>query len=559
MRAATKLSRAGAELGQGRRAHRRRPCVPALGQNTGMYAGYEELFERASQATTPAAQERCLSEIAAELETATAAADQGRLLMCRARVRSNQWRTGDVFEDAWAAMALYEEAGETLEAVDAASLAAAHASRLGQLSLASELAVKSILALETVSDEHLRVEVPNRLGIFCYSFLDYDRAVEQFEVSLEAAELCGDRPRVHRQLCNMADALLLAHRQARLSHQEQGCARLERAEALVRRLLAEGTEEMHRRTGSHRLLAEVLSEVGRVDEALVELEQHRDHADAITPTAQRAALALVEARCLRVAGRVTEAVAAATRAVAIAETSGDDQEVMLAFEELAASEETAGDLASALRHAREVKARMWAIHQRQTRQLVQETWTRADLERKQRDLASRAEDALLSAEQDALTGIGNRRRLDRFLHEAAAAHTEVAFMMIDVDRFKEINDTVGHRAGDGVLLHLSRLLTGGMRGGQVAIRYGGDEFLLALPDVGMRAARRFAERLRLAVQHDRWSVIAPGLQVTASFGVATGPPERHAVLLAAADAALYAVKRRGGNGVRATARGGRRP
>src|ERR1019366_1145059 len=124
---------------------------------TGVDVDYQALFQRASLAATLEACEECLTEIGQSLESVTAPADRARLLMCRARVRSNQWRTADVCDDARAAMRLFEMAGKREQAVDAASLGAAHASRLGELSLASELATKSILALDSVTDD-LRVE-----------------------------------------------------------------------------------------------------------------------------------------------------------------------------------------------------------------------------------------------------------------------------------------------------------------------------------------------------------------------------------------------------------------
>ena len=81
-------------------------------------------------------------------------------------------------------MALFDLAGDTELATDAASLGAAHASRLGDVSLASQLATRSILGLDSVKTDRLRMEITNRLGVFCYSYLDYDRAAEQFGFSL---------------------------------------------------------------------------------------------------------------------------------------------------------------------------------------------------------------------------------------------------------------------------------------------------------------------------------------------------------------------------------------
>src|ERR1022692_2101410 len=517
-------------------------------QMSGASTDYRELFQRASLAATPQACEECLTEIGRALESVTAPADRARLLMCRARVRSNQWRTADVCDDAMAALWLFEIAGEFQQATDAASLGAAHASRLGELSLASELATRSILDLDSVTDDRLRVEIANRLGIFCYSFLDYDRAVQQFEVSLEAAERMADAGKIYRQLHNIADALLLAFRQGQLSGRA-GTAQLDRAELTVRRLLVEGTAEMNRRSGSHRLLAEVLCELGRADEAASVIDEFRPGTGAITPAAQRAALAWVEARCLRLTGRAAQAVTPASRAVTIAEASGDAHERMLAIEERAACEEAAGDLQGALRSARKVKALMWAIHQRQTKQLVAETWARVGLERDRRDLQARAAEATRSAETDALTGIGNRRLLERFLGTDAVRDTGVAVIVLDIDHFKTINDTLGHDAGDVVLRRLGQLLRSKARAGQAAVRYGGDEFLLALPGVKLAAARGFADRLRLSVLDHDWAPVAPGLHVTASFGVACGPAASWQAVIAAADTPLYLAKQQGGNAV----------
>jgi len=510
---------------------------------------YEALFERARLASTPEACGACLVEIAQALESVTAPGDQARLLMCRARVRSNQWLTREVCEDAVAAMTLFETAGDVQLAVAAASLGAGHASRLGEVSLASDLATRSILGLDSVNDDRLRCEITNRLAIFCYSLFDYDRAVEMFEVSLAAAERLGDGEMVNRELQNIADALLLASRQQRMSHLGTGTDKLERAEATIRRLLREGTAELNRRFGSHRLLAEVLCDLGRVEEALQVLDAFRCEPNAIMQAPQRAAVALVEARCLRLAGRVEEALAAADRGMLIGEASDDEHELILALEELAACKQAAGDFQSALTDTQEVNKHIRAIHERQTRQLVQHVWARADLERDRRNLRTEAAQATRSAEEDVLTGIGNRRLLERFLCEEAVRQTEVACIIADIDSFKEINDTFGHDVGDAVLRQVGQLFSSKVRSGQRAIRYGGDEFVVALAGIDLATAYGFAERLRLAVSGLDWTTVAPGLHVTMSLGVACGPAKGWQAALAAADERLLAGKRRGRNTV----------
>jgi diguanylate cyclase (GGDEF)-like protein len=517
--------------------------------DAGSGVGCKALFARASRAATDEECERVVADIELLLQAAIDPADRGRLLMCRARVRSNQWRTAAVYEDAREAMRLFERAGEGDLVVDAASWAAAHASRMGELSVASDLATRSLVALESVEDDRLRMEICNRLGIFCISFLDYDRAIEQFDASLAAAERLGDREKVCRQLHNIADGLLLAARQRRLAHVQTGGEELARADVVVRELLARATDEFNRRTASHRLLAEVLCELGRGEEALAVLDEFRDRTSDIAPVAQRAALAWIEARCLRLAGRQEKAVVEAERAVAIARYSDDDHELMLALEELAACQEAAGDGAAALATAREVKASMWTIHQRQARQLVEEVWGRADFIRDQATLQSQASEARRRAGEDPLAGIGNRQILERFLRSEAPGQDQLALIAVDIDHFKQVNDVFGHRVGDDVVRRIGRLLRDEVGTHQVAVRYDGDEFVLGLLGVDLHVAAVLAERLRRTIEELDWNMLSPGLRVTVSSGVASGARTGSTAVFSAADEALGTAKGAGGNAV----------
>lgn len=151
------------------------------------------------------------------------------------------------------------------------------------------------------------------------------------------------------------------------------------------------------------------------------------------------------------------------------------------------------------------------------------------------------------ASTDPLTALSNREVFERTLSgEFARARRygrPLSLLMLDVDDFKKINDTRGHRAGDGVLQHLGQILRGGVRECDVAARYGGEEFAAILPETPARGAMEVAERIRAAVAE------SAEMGVTVSVGVVTiddtmaGPD----ALVDAADRAMYRAKLLGKN------------
>jgi diguanylate cyclase (GGDEF)-like protein/PAS domain S-box-containing protein len=160
------------------------------------------------------------------------------------------------------------------------------------------------------------------------------------------------------------------------------------------------------------------------------------------------------------------------------------------------------------------------------------------------------------AATDSLTGLPNRRRFaERFgiaLQNARRHRTRMAVMSMDLDRFKSVNDSLGHAAGDAVLVEAARRLTGSLRQADVVARFGGDEFVVLLTEVGgLEDAAGVAEKIVTAF---RRPFELPGRQVslTASLGLAVYPDygEGLEVLLRRSDEALYATKRAGRDGYR---------
>ncbi|MCI0521292.1 MAG: diguanylate cyclase [Chloroflexi bacterium] len=155
--------------------------------------------------------------------------------------------------------------------------------------------------------------------------------------------------------------------------------------------------------------------------------------------------------------------------------------------------------------------------------------------------------------RDPLTGLYNRRYMqDRLPEEilwAQAENKPVCLAMLDIDHFKKINDAYGHKAGDLLLQALSALLCQSVRAEDIVSRYGGEEFMLALPGIDLGLAGRRAEEWRAAVEAMRLWVEDTEIGVTISIGLAAVHPGRedYEQTLRKADDALYQAKRSGRN------------
>jgi diguanylate cyclase (GGDEF)-like protein len=156
------------------------------------------------------------------------------------------------------------------------------------------------------------------------------------------------------------------------------------------------------------------------------------------------------------------------------------------------------------------------------------------------------------AELDELTGSYNRRcimrLLDTEMEKSRRASTPCAIALIDLDWFKRINDAHGHPVGDEVLRTFSITIFANIRPADCFGRYGGEEFLLLLPDTDGEAASRMLERLRSIVADLDWSAFSLGMRVTISAGVVTlRDVDTADTILARADSALYSAKAQGRN------------
>ena len=166
-------------------------------------------------------------------------------------------------------------------------------------------------------------------------------------------------------------------------------------------------------------------------------------------------------------------------------------------------------------------------------------------ERCQRELFERAV-------RDPLTGLYNRGyfldQAPRLEARASAANLGFALMMLDIDHFKKVNDTLGHDAGDDVLREVAQVLRNSTRTDDLVARYGGEEFVAALPIASPEQAIERAEKIREALARRRISAGGKLLRVTASIGLAVVPKGGHVAintLISSADIGLYQAKRTG--------------
>jgi two-component system chemotaxis response regulator CheY len=152
----------------------------------------------------------------------------------------------------------------------------------------------------------------------------------------------------------------------------------------------------------------------------------------------------------------------------------------------------------------------------------------------------------LLALTDELTGIANRRVLFRTGEEILKQGRVLSLVLFDLDRFKAINDTYGHLAGDRILADVAASFKSNTRYGDIIGRYGGDEFYLVLPDTNIDEARQIADRLAWNIRQLRWTLNDAVVTTNAQFGVARAPGSGSTIaeLLAVCDQALYRGKRR---------------
>lgn len=357
--------------------------------------------------------------------------------------------------------------------------------------------------------------------------LSQRQALELAEQATRAARRASSPFTIAVALSNLCEALLIGN------DGETALALIDEYEALSQR---HGYGELAQQAGTQR--AQLLRSKGQLRPALDSLlALKRGDAGALSPKLLRSVtrdLYTTHKEC----GDYREALAALEQLVDLERQIAQDTmalqgEVLLIREEVTQARERA-DVAQ--------------------RDAERERERAGELEREQQRLRDEAAAWDRAAHEDALTGLHNRRHADAMLQmlaeNARRDGRPLVLAMADVDHFKRINDEHGHAVGDRVLQQLALLLRHGLRDADLLARIGGEEFLIALLNMGTAKAQEVCERLRQSVASHDWSDVAPGLQVTVSIGVAAADEAVDAQrMFERADRALYAAKNGGRNRV----------
>lgn len=431
--------------------------------------------------------------------------------------------------------------------------------------------LEAVSLLDAVDDDQ-RVRTLSEAGYVDVMLGDHAAGLERLLEALVVAERCGDR-----------NAQASVHNRIGVAFYDHGD--LQEARHAYERSLALGTDELVR-AGVHNNLAKVLTEQGAYEDALRHLRVARETFAAageprgLAMTFQNAAVVnqqlgedarvrdqlttairaydeaghphgACEARTVLARHLAGDGADARDDALTLARRAYDDgQRLGLTMTCVAAAEvlvdlyEAHGELREALDTLRRLRAMERSWYDQDSEQRLRSLQVRYQLERLERDNIT-----------DALTELLNRRGLDRALGDAVARArhdgTDLAVLMFDLDDFKQVNDRFSHTVGDDVLRRVAGILRDNTRPTDLCARFGGEEFVVVLPDCDLDQARKVADQLRGDIARHDWSTIAAGLQVTSSVGAAVlGQAPDAAALLQASDRALYAAKHAGKDRVR---------
>jgi diguanylate cyclase (GGDEF)-like protein len=466
---------------------------------------------------------------------------------------------------------MYEDAGDQAGAATAFAGVGTCQHRLG----ANDDAVASMLrALESARAQKLatlEINIYNSLGSALISANRMDEAARYLRTGLELAQASNNRSLLTKLLQSQAvlakqrgDALAKVNDATAPQEYAKGLAQATRALEIAREL-GNAYDEAHclgqtgtmlRLLHSHGEALSILDETielgKRLNEPYVQAEAMMERGSSMLaqgkPNDAREAFtdAIVLARQIGASSVLAEACESLSKML---EDTGDHKSALALYKEFHSVREA--ELAGSRKHAA-MAAQLWLDFQDASKKASQYRERAETLAADHEALSRKAKALTEVSEQDPLTSLLNRRGLDAHIDALAASSDAsgepLTLALIDVDRFKRINDTFSHSIGDLVLRRVAAIIRDQCRQHDLPVRYGGDEFLLVLAGADLAMGARVLARLKENVDAWSWASEAAGLKVTLSIGLATRPRGGAiAATIAAADQALYEAKAAGRN------------
>lgn len=459
-------------------------------------------------------------------------------------------RTADAFARAEELLARSPVLGTPGAVADAATIVAFLADQLGKPALAVE---RTALALDMLAEVgHDDPALPRASNNVANSLmrLGADRLAAEILELARTLDLDDSTHVVIDINLALAEVRIADESSGQIGRTERN-ERLERALSLTTPYLRDARPR--RSVEAAIVAAGALLELDRCIEAAHVLDAAADAATHVTDPRVRCDMATVTSRVDRGLGRLDGLLATADDAVTAAGEVDDPMLLATALRERSLAREVHGDIAGALADVRGADRLHLVHHNGRYDPLLRQAQQRAALRASGRRDQARV-DSLEAAVQtlrelvhrDHLTGLPNRRAFDVDVDDLGAGG--VGVIVIDLDHFKAINDRRGHLTGDAVLQRVARTIAAAAGAGSSAYRWGGEEFLVVVRENESRTSpRSVAEQVRASVAAVPWHSVAPGLAVTVSAGVATGPGAAVYELLDHADAALYRAKEAGRN------------
>ncbi|MGZ5041131.1 MAG: diguanylate cyclase [Usitatibacter sp.] len=508
----------------------------------------EQLYEREP------ARGAALAREAIELARATGdTPGEAQALYCLGRNLYSQADYPAVLETQNTALSLFRSMGNAEGEARCCNLLGSTHRQLSDSGRALEMYEAALKGFRDAGDLKWQARVISNIGAVEVQLGNHSAALELFDQALDLRRETDDNEGAGFDLNNAA----FGHIQRALPHRAaQDLVSCEAEVANALRLLDRAVA-IARQYGYTRLEAFCLQTLGEAYQATGRPEVALGLADQFLKLAQDSDDKWIEAYGLACIGDIrqqmgeaVEGVALLKKALAMFEALGSRDEAARVLRNLSLAYESAGNLAEALSCLRRAGT-------------IEQSLKSEDTERRARALSARRRLEAASGEterfrrlamEDSLTGLANRRQLDErlasLLREAQLRGAVVTIALADVDHFKGINDRFSHAVGDEVLRCVGEILRSHCRLGDIAGRYGGEEFMLVFRALDIRSATEICERVRRAVEIYDWASIHPQLRVTVSLGLATSASFEHPRgLLDAADHWLYEAKHRGRNQV----------